>query len=1353
MTNEKRTKFKTLGEELKKLRLAQGIATQGELAKLLSLAQQTVSRWEDGTSRPRAEQIAVLAKALGADPQQLLVYAGHSKEQVSVSFDLPLPLASLSPEGFQRFTRSLLESLYPGARVHAAGKTGHKQFGIDIEVNMETGERHTFQCKREASFGAAKVKSAVKAHTAKATKKFILLSRVASPLARREVTKHRGWDIWDRDDLSERLRSLSKEKQRRLVDTYFSGQRLALLGEPSPGPWLTPEDFFAPLLSSERPFSHHWELVGRAHERKQLADALGDPAKVVVSLNGPAGGGKSRLLRSAIEDFMNTHPGIRVFMLSPTEQVTVKGLEDLGLDEKLLVVDDAHDRSDRELMERYVADERIRARLFIVFRPYAQEVIDQELAHWGLAGDLITSVAMQKPTKVDAAVLATQVLERMGSPRNPAPHIAEVAYDSPLSVVVGAWIVAKEGLHPELFGSHEVFKAAVLQHYKAAIARGISNSTRDRERIERILRVIALIQPVAPDDSKVLALLQDIEGVSVPDATRLTKLLISSGVLFKRGARYRLSPDLLADSIIETAYITSNGESNGELERVFAAAIQQYKANLLVNLGRLDWRRNEGDTSDSRLLDALWSSLEWEDDYRHVQIKAAAEAAYYQPRQALQFAERLLEGGHGKNEDVCLLIRNAAYNLRYLVRACELLWEVGRSDARRTNQYPSHPLRLLTEMAAPEPRKPIAYCEGIVDFGLSLIPNEASWTDLFTPFDVLKGALATEGHFTSKATSRAITLSAYGVNTKAVRPIRRRIIDAILESLQSDNKRRAFEAAKLLQSAVHGPIGLMNRTPSDTERAEWSAEFVDTLERVNALIETHQFPPVILMRVAQSVSWHAHYPDRATKGPARRILQHLDRDLVTRVTRVLMDGWGHQTWKHDHERRDGNDEVQEGLAKEIKEAFPSAEELACFVNERLLDLKSYSDETLQSASPLVNRLISNQLPLAREVLALKARAAESPLAGFASFALAMLLKQKPGEAYSRIDALLKCGDEDLPLVARAYSMGLNGRSLTEQDHFYLCRIFASSDQSVLASASWIFREVAEQDKQFAIDLLANANPSLTQASRGDLFMWLGDDKLIPLDSISDEQLARILGLFTAPDRLDDHFVRGFLARVAKRNPRQVLELAKQRLERAVEKKDWSMSPIGGTGRHTPSLDVLGHPEGVTLLREALDWALPRAGQYPFAHHFADLVSEVFGFRDRTYATVLEAWSARGTVEHFKVIACVLREAPESFVFAERTFVVRILKSARALGKSVHRDVSSSLCASAVSGLRSGIPGKPFPADLHMKEQAEEVLASLSKADPAYELYDDLRKHAEHGIERSRAEGRAMDDEDADAAEV
>lgn len=1348
MATKAQPKYKAFGDEFKQLRLAQGIATHTEIAKLLGVAQQTVTRWEAGESRPRAEQMAALAKVLSANPQRLLVVSGHAVEQTTVSFDQPLPLPSLSPEGFQRFCRSILEALHPGAKVHAAGKTGHEQFGIDIDVELGNGEVHSFQCKREAQFGAAKVKAAVKAHKTKSARKFILLSRVASPLARREMKKHRAWDIWDQDDLSEKLRLLPVEAKRRLVDTYFHGLRFALLGEPSAGPWLTPEDFFAPLVVADRPFSHHWELVGRASERSEIARALADNNQLVVALLGPAGGGKSRTLRAALDGFSKTHPAQTVLVLSPTEQVTTKSLEDLGFAEKLLVVDDAHDRTELELLVRYTANPAMHGRLLLVYRPYAKEVIDRHLGEYGLRS---ASVVLEKPTKADAIELATHVLKSLGGPEHAAKLIADVAYDSPLSVVVGAWIVAKDGLHPELFGSHETFKSTVLGKYREAIAKSVSNSTKDRDVIERMLRVIALIQPVVPDDPKVLAIYEAIEGVSATDATRLTKLLIASGVLFKRGIRYRLSPDLLADSIIESGYITESGASNGQAERVFEAAITEHKAHLLLNLGRLDWRRNDGDTSDSGLLNALWMSLKWEGDYVHAHLNAAVEAAYYQPRHALQFARRLIDDGHGDQADVCRLIRKAAYNLNHLRHACELLWELGRNDTRPTNQNPNHPLRLLTEMTAPEPHVPILYIEVITDFMLSLIPYDDSWTTAHTPFAVLEGALAAEGHFTSKATSRAITFTSYGVDIEVVRHIRHKIIDAILESLTSNNYRRAFEAAGALQHALRGPTVIMNRQPSKEECAEWDKDFVNTLERVNARIEQQRLLPAVLVRLAQSVSWHARYACGATAEPAKRVWLHLDRDLETSVTRILMDGWGTSTWNHGIDLLNDQDKIQAAIEIELDEAYPIPHDLASFMNDRLVDISVQSRESHQSSHIFVAALLKDRPALARVILAGRAEFARSPISQFAPFCLSVLIKHAPDEAEALIDSLLAEGNHQLSFVADGYAISFDGSDgLTARDRSLLSRIFSSTDPLVYGYASRLFHKVATYDTRFAIELLTGANPTLAMEQRREIFMWFDDDKLIPLESLTENVTKDILKMFSDAPRIEEHFALGFLARVAKRRPGLIVDLAKERVERASEQADGWNAPFGYLSRRNRPFNMLEHPDGSILLLGVLEWALPQIENYRFSHCLANLVSGVFGIGHPTCIDILETWCTNVRSEqHFKVLAAVLRQAPRSFVFEHRAFVTRILRAARSVGVSPHRNLASSLYAAATSGVRSGIPGEPFPEDITIKAKAEEVIAHLSTGDPAYAMYNDIREHSEHNINRSLAEGRAMAEADTE----
>ena len=310
-------RYQAFGEVLLSLRVKRGLSTQGELARALDVKQQTVSRWEAGSSRPRADEIPRLAALLQVDSIALSNAAGYATDAATVSFDRQLPLAALNPDTFEFFSLDLLATLYrEQAQVHQAGKTGHKQHGIDIEATFADGTSYTFQCKREAQFGAAKVREAVRAQTIAATKKFILLSRVASPEARKEISSTRAWDLWDQVDITRVFRTLPKAEQVRIVDIFFPTQRFALTGETAAGPWLSVGDFFAPHLAEGRIFNQRWELIGRLDELAQLAAALADLDVVAVSLIGRAGEGKSRVLRSALESFAAEHPDVLVRVAS-----------------------------------------------------------------------------------------------------------------------------------------------------------------------------------------------------------------------------------------------------------------------------------------------------------------------------------------------------------------------------------------------------------------------------------------------------------------------------------------------------------------------------------------------------------------------------------------------------------------------------------------------------------------------------------------------------------------------------------------------------------------------------------------------------------------------------------------------------------------------------------------------------------------------------------------------------------------------------------------------------------------------------------------------------------------------------
>src|SRR5690606_11975222 len=143
-------------------------------------------------------------------------------------------------------------------------------------------------------------------------------------------------------------------------------------------------------------------------------------------------------------------------------------------------------------------------------------------------------------------------------------------------------------------------------------------------------------------------------------------------------------PDLLGDFLVEDRCIAYTGQSTGFAAAVFDAAPVACAEHILLNFGRLDWRKSSGVTRNSRLLDELWSRLQWHDKYSNPHLRAAAAAAYYQPRQALDFVRRMLRDGHA-DKALADILRNVAYDFDHLREACQMLWEMGCNAVGRAH--------------------------------------------------------------------------------------------------------------------------------------------------------------------------------------------------------------------------------------------------------------------------------------------------------------------------------------------------------------------------------------------------------------------------------------------------------------------------------------------------------------------------------------------------------------------------------------------------------------------------------------------------------------------------------------------
>ena len=1314
---------------------------------LVQATQQTVSRWEAGLSRPREKQLPLIASLLGTKVDELRVAAGYAVKTAVATFDQPFPVDALTPESFERFCAYLLQRLYCDATVHQMGNRGHTQDGTDIVVTLANGDVLSFQCKRTEEFGPQKVHTAVAKHTVKAAKKFIVLSRVASPQAREAASAHKGWDLWDKDDLSLKVRELPKVDQVGLVDIFFAGRRFELLGITEEGVWETTSEFFAPFANAGGLFNHLWKLVGREKALAQLNQHLKDKGARVVFLVGSGGSGKSRVLKEAIESYEASNKAITVRFLARTAEITKKSLEELGGKPSLLIVDDAHDRTDLSLLFQFAATMK-HVRLVVALRPYGLEHLKAQASNFSLA-EAAREVRLEPLTKAEAEDLAKQVLKKEKGPIQTAKDIAVLTYDCPLATVVGAQVVAREKKHFDLAKNEDAFRSTLFGRFESVIAGELGQKS-DGEPIKKLLGVLALFQPFYLDDRALLALVEKLENIRPHDTNRLLKLLIDAGVLFKRGAKYRLSPDVLADYIIEAKCVGARSQSTGYAEMAFDAADDRLVENLLLNLGKLDWRLSNGDASNSNLLDGIWAKLQPRSEYQDAHIAAVKAVAFYQPLRAIVFGEALMRRGEFTNQ-LPNIFKYAAYNIQHLARACTALWQLGKDDSRELHSHPDHPIRILSELCEVQPNKPLSYNKALVDFGLELAADLNEWSAHYTPLDVLTAIFKTEGHTTSSR-NHTLTFLPFTVSPKAVRKLRERVVGLVIDLLSNNNTRVATRAADAVGEALRYPIGVFNAKISEAVRDEWTQLFCDTLQSLERAVRANQYDPLVLVGIAKAVSWHAQYSGSDTSKGAKKVQKALSFSLDYRVLATMADGYGMELRRIDSKDFEARwDKHLKSLAADVIARYPDGDDLRRYMAAQLYHMQQGASARGASPFVLYGNLLRASQPLVRATIDNALDDPDSITAQFAGDALRTMWLNDPKEARRTVSAYLKSGQVNLMFyVGRAIAaLDFKQREYGEEEAEAIEALITSETEGVVSAGIYAIRSVSLSSPEEALRLVQLVNVGNSHRLADELLCLFGFGAELPFERLGRADVKLLFAKLMPVNELTGHWTEVFLANASLAFPEETLRFFIERVERAVKEKNWEYRPANhGPYIYVP-LKFNESPKYGALLAALIHWmgssAYEADQKFLFDYRSRELFEAAFGKFDDEVLKFIERWSETADEAGFAVIANILDEAPDTFVFTQKDLVLCLLTRAQRVSPKVFKDVGSALYRAAVGGMRQGTAGEPFPRDVAAKEECEKILSKLSKFSPAYELYNELLKQTQAEIDRAYREREEFED--------
>jgi hypothetical protein len=539
---------------------------------------------------------------------------------------------------------------------------------------------------------------------------------------------------------------------------------------------------------------------------------------------------------------------------------------------------------------------------------------------------------------------------------------------------------------------------------------------------------------------------------------------------------------------------------------------------------------------------------------------------------------------------------------------------------------------------------------------------------------------------------------------------------------------------------------MFNSTVPTKTRDEWTDAFVAGLQAVESALKTIAVDDLVLLAVWRTVSWHVQYGKGKTTDAARRLKALLPDRLEFRTLTVLIDGHGNEFRRIDrvdHEKKWAAH--IDKLVKDLLAAYPNAEKLRAFIAGLLARIRRNYGRTSATPYILYDGLIRASVDYSRATLEDALADPESETLRFVPGALATLWNYNPDEARHMVPKLLSTGREQLRAsVAQTYSRILAMGLYNDDDIVILRTLLADDNAWVAESAIQTLTALPKEKAGLAVELARVANVGNSHVLADELLTVFTFHQL--LEHLRADDVEAILEKLMAVPELDGHWIEEFLAQASKAFPKETMAFFMRRVERAAETEDWKYRPSNhGPYGHVP-LRFRDSEAYSELLRTVAEWM--RAGKnkpFLFSYRARELFETCFGPFDGETAKFLEEWIATSDDGDLRLIANILGEADPSFVFTHRPFVERYLEKAKQVSPEVLKRANSSLFSSAIGGIRSGTPGEPMPRDIEMREESEKILQSLPRFSPAYELYDNLRKHAEEGIADSRRTKEAFED--------
>ena len=1079
---------------------------------------------------------------------------------------LPLNDPNLPWDRFEAFCEELISRLPDVKETHRYGRRGSSQKGIDIFADFDNGERWAFQCRQWKKFTKTDATRVIQKTSYRADRFILTLSLQATSGVRDACDSDPDWDVWDVGDISRKVRELKMHSGARLVEAHFGPSwRKAFLGLHGLTSFVTPTEFFHPFSNVSALFNHTWELVGRSDHLRQAHEFVKSQQQEVAILIGRGGIGKSKILHAFAERFDSEHRELALWFAAEGVRLTSDGADDLPFDPCVVVVDDAHRRSDLPALLALCQHRPHATKLFLSCRSHGIDYLKSQLTQGGFdVQEIVVLPDVKELSREEIIELGRQALgpEFAGL----AERLAAATRDCPLVTVVGGQLLAQKAIAPELLERDEEFQDTVLVRFQKILIGEVGNRI-DPTQCRSLLKLIAAVQPVRLDDDRLLDCEAEFLGIDRPSLISSLGILEEAGVLLRRGNTLRIVPDVLADHILHKANVTSQGQPTEYADLVFEKFRSLCPSEVLRNLSELDWRLRQSGAQASDLMSSIWQRIEqqFQDASnlgRSMTLEILEKVAVYQPERTLELVEYAIRNPATEPEtpdrpklfgdthsDVLrqlpTLLRQISYTLVYLPRCCNLLWELGRDDDRKSNSYPDHAIRVLADLGGYEIGKPFDVTRGVLDTIEKLIEDPGSHDHIHSPLDIIDPMLAKTG-LSAYSEGHNVVPRPFSLKYESIKSIRKRSISLIGLCLFSNNLRTSLRALASLESALDEPRAFLNMKISDEDREQWRPEQLEIFKLI-ADLARRSTEPVTLIRIREALLGHRrHSPSDEVRDKANAIMSSIPESLELRLTQELLDPFHMDDWQPNEES--GVDDNRPSLEKigQMRRAlvveFLGHSEHAGKAYEILTDrMQTISAAGVQpNPHPILDLLGNTDPEFTAGLCDIIVDKPDGPLAPHLHSLLTNVRKWSAARARDIDQRALRGGSNILCRgVAWSYPSQGWADDASAEDIEHIRELLDHEDLDVRGLAIGSLAFLAEAHPRAAIDLAKGVEVGVNAHLAKRLFQLFSNGQGVPFRELTSDDLNTLLSKLKDVQEIEDYCINTFWSKHRNKTPGQL----------------------------------------------------------------------------------------------------------------------------------------------------------------------------------------------------------------------